>query len=267
MADKVQLTLETLVPEIDILVQKGYFEKKDIKKIMKKRRFHEYQFEKTDVQPIDYFRAIKYEKIMNKRMKQKKKSLHIKKNDYYDFHFIRRIIVLYKKSLIKFNKDNEKIWMEYFNFLLVNKCNDILNKEIGRCITMYPTKIVYWKIAAYHEYEDNLNFQNARNLFQKCIKLNPGNLDAYLEYFTFELIFAENYTQRKNILSGNNIKEEKDNKNKKKKIAIVNDIKDEKEKMNEDKEEEEKTKIIKIMIIILIIMIIIIMIIIMILKI
>ena len=242
MADKVQLTLETLVPEMDVLVQKGYFEKKDIKKIMKKRRFHEYQFEKTDVQPIDYFRAIKYEKIMNKRMKQKKKSLHIKKNDYYDFHFIRRIIVLYKKSLIKFNKDNEKIWMEYFNFLLVNKCNDILNKEIGRCITMYPTKIVYWKIAAYHEYEDNLNFQNARNLFQKCIKLNPGNLDAYLEYFTFELIFAENYTQRKNILSGNNIKEEKDNKNKKKKIAIVNDIKAEKEKMNEDKEEEEKNE-------------------------
>ena len=242
MADKVQLTLETLVPEMDVLVQKGYFEKKDIKKIMKKRRFHEYQFEKTDVQPIDYFRAIKYEKILNKRMKQKKKSLHIKKNDYYDFHFIRRIIILYKKSLIKFNKYNEKIWMEYFNFLLVNKCNDILNKEIGRCITMYPTKIVYWKIAAYHEYEDNLNFQNARNLFQKCIKLNPGNLDAYLEYFTFELIFAENYTQRKNILSGNNIKEEKDNKSKKKKIAIVNDIKAEKEKMNEDKEEEEKNE-------------------------
>ena len=25
-----------------------------------------------------------------------KKNLHIKKNDYYDFHFIRRIIVLYK---------------------------------------------------------------------------------------------------------------------------------------------------------------------------
>ena len=113
MADKVQLTLETLVPEMDVLAQKGYFEKKEIKKIMKKRRFHEYQFEKTDVRPLDYFRAIKYEKILNKRMKQKKKSLHIKKNDYYDFHYIRRIIVLYKKCLIKFNKNNDNIWMEY----------------------------------------------------------------------------------------------------------------------------------------------------------
>ena len=236
MADKVQLTLETLVPEMDILVQKGYFEKKDIKKIMKKRRFHEYQFEKKDVLPLDYFKAIKYEIILNKRMKQKKKSLHIKKNDYYDFHFIRRIIVLYKKCLIKFNKDNENIWLEYFNFLLVNKCNDILNKEIGKCLTMNPTKLIFWKIAAYHEYEDNLNFQNARNLFQKCIKLNPGNVEAYLEYFTFELIFAKNITDRKNILSG---KTENDNDNNKtKKIAIVNDINTEKAKM--DVEEEEK---------------------------
>ena len=241
MADKVQLTLETLVPEMDVLAQKGYFEKKEIKKIMKKRRFHEYQFEKTDVAPSDYFKAIKYEKILNKRMKQKKKSLNIKKNDYYDFHFIRRIIVLYKKCLIKFNKDNENIWMEYFNFLLTNKCNDILNKEIGRCITMHPTKIIFWKVAAYHEYEDNLNFQNARTLLQKCIKLNPGNLEAYLEYFTFELIFAENFTQRKNILSGKANNEEK---NKKKKINIINEAEKEKEK-KDDNIEEEKSSINK----------------------
>ena len=241
MADKVQLTLETLVPEMDVLVQKGYFEKKDIKKIMKKRRFHEYQFEKTDVRPLDFFRAIKYEKILNKRMKQKKKSLNVKKNDYYDFHFIRRIIVLYKKCLIKFNKNNDNIWMEYFNFLIVNKCNDILNKEIGRCLTMHPTKIIFWKIAAFHEYEDNLNFQNARNLLQKCIKLNPGNIDAYLEYFTFELIFAENMTQRKNILLGN-VKQKEENKNKK--IVMLNDIITEKEKMDveEEKKDEENKK-------------------------
>ena len=233
MADKIQLTLESLVPEMDILVQKGYFEKKDIKKIMKKRRYHEYQFEKTDVLPLDYFRAIKYEKILNKRMKLKKKNMNIKKNDFYDFHFIRRIIALYKKCLIKFNKNNDDIWIEYLNFLLVNKCNNILNKEIGRCLTLHPTNIIFWKIAAYHEYEDNLNFNNARNLFQKCIKLNSNNIEAYLEYFCFELIFAENLTQRRNILSG------KDKKNHK--LKIVDDV-----IKNEDnlmKIEDDKNKI------------------------
>ena len=238
MADKVQLTLETLVPEMDVLIQKGYFTKKDVKKIMKKRRFHEYQFEKTDVMPLDFFKAIKYEKILNKRMKKQKKNLNIKKNDYYDFHFIRRIIVLYKKCLIKFNKEDENIWMEYFNFLLVNKCNDILNKEIGRCLTLHPTNITFWKIAAYHEYEDNLNFQNARSLLQKCVKLHPINFEAYLEYLTFEIIFAKNYIERKDILSG---KMKKENKAEKKKINIINDINEEKLKMDID-EEKKKDK-------------------------
>ena len=237
MADKVQLTLETLVPEMDVLIQKGYFTKKDVKKIMKKRRYHEYQFEKTDVRPLDFFKAIKYEKILNKRMKQQKKNLHIKKNDYYDFHFIRRIIVLYKKCLTKFSKNDEKIWMEYFNFLLANKCNDNLNKEIGRCLTLHPTKIVFWKIAAYHEYEDNLNFQNGRSLLQKCIKFNPLNEEAYLEYFTFEIIFAKNFIERKNILSG---KIKKENKVDKKHLNIINDVNEEKEIMKIEEEKNDK---------------------------
>ena len=241
MADKVQLTLETLVPEMDVLIQKGYFTKKDAKKIMKKRRYHEYQFEKTDVLPLDYFKAIKYEKILNKRMKQQKKNLHIKKKDYYDFHFIRRIIVLYKKCLIKFNNNDENIWMEYFNFLLVNKCNEILNKEIGRCLTLHPSKIIFWKIAAYHEYEDNLNFQNARNLLQKCIKFNQFNVEAYLEYFTFEIIFAKNFVERKDILSGKKTEEKKETK---KKINIINDINEEKEKMEIDEEKNDNGDII-----------------------
>ena len=98
------------------------------------------------------------------------------------------------------------------------------------------SEIIFWKIAAYHEYEDNLNFQNARNLFQKCIKLNPGNVEAYLEYFTFELIFAKNITERKNILSG---KTENDNdNNKKKKIAIVSDINTEKVHLAENYKKE-----------------------------
>jgi U3 small nucleolar RNA-associated protein 6 len=79
MADKVQMALETLVPEMDILIQKNYFTKKDVKKIMKKRRYHEYQFEKTDVMPLDFFKAIKYEKVLNNRMKQQKKKFTHKK--------------------------------------------------------------------------------------------------------------------------------------------------------------------------------------------
>lgn len=80
------MTIESFVPELDALVQKGIFGKKDVKKIIKKRRYHEYQFEKKDVTPIDYFKAIRYEKIIQKRFTSKRKELQIKHTDYYDFH-------------------------------------------------------------------------------------------------------------------------------------------------------------------------------------
>ena len=59
MADKVQLTLESLVQDLDELVKKGIFQKKDVKKILKKRRQHEYSFEKTDISLSDFFKIIK----------------------------------------------------------------------------------------------------------------------------------------------------------------------------------------------------------------
>ena len=216
MADKVQLTLESLIPDLDELSKKGIFQRKDIKKILKKRRQHEYSFEKSDVSPSDYFKAIKYEKILNSRMKQIKKHLNLeKKVDYYDFHFIRRIIVLFKKCLIKFGK-NENIWMEYFNFLMNNNCINILNKEIGKCLIQNPTNINFWKIAVYNEFENNLNNLRARKLMQGCIRMNNKDLNAYLEYFTFEIKFAEKISERKNIIKGNN--------NDNNKLKIVNDI-------------------------------------------
>lgn len=86
MADKIQLTLENMLLELEVFVQSGVFLKNDVKKIIKKRRNYEYIFEKKDVTKMDYFKAIKYEKILDKRRRQKKKTLNITKTNYYDFH-------------------------------------------------------------------------------------------------------------------------------------------------------------------------------------
>jgi U3 small nucleolar RNA-associated protein 6 len=86
MADKIQLTLENMIPELEVFVQNGVFNKNEIKKMIKKRRFYEYQFERKDLTKIEFFKAIKYEKILEKRRLQKKKENGIKKVNYYDFH-------------------------------------------------------------------------------------------------------------------------------------------------------------------------------------
>lgn len=245
MADKIQLTIESFVPELDALVKKGIFAKKDAKKIIKKRRYHEYQFEKKDVTPIEYFKAIRYEKIINKRFLAKKKELKIKHTDYYDFHcntfyliviVIRRIIVLFKKCLQKFFKD-EKIWLEFFNFLIKNNSLKILNKEIGVALVKHPTNITFWKIAAYNELENNFNSITARQLMQKCIRLNSSNLDAYLEYFVFEIVFANKYLERKTIMLSSTDLE---------KLKIINDVTDENSLKEIDNKVDDKDDIINL---------------------
>ncbi len=91
--------------------------------------------------------------------------------------------------------------MEFFNFLIKHKCANLLNKEIGQCLANHPNNLNFWKIAAYNEYENNLNTFAARNLFQKSLRMNRNNLQAFLDYFTFEIKFVEKILERRKILS------------------------------------------------------------------
>lgn len=86
MADKIQLTLENMTPELEQFAKLGIFQKKEIKKIIKKRRFYEYQFERKDITIQDFFKAIKYEKVLDRRRINAKKENNLKKIGYIDFH-------------------------------------------------------------------------------------------------------------------------------------------------------------------------------------
>jgi U3 small nucleolar RNA-associated protein 6 len=86
MADKVNLLLETMLPELEVLAQSKIFSKNEIKKLLKKRRFYEYQFERKDLTKTEFFKAIRYEKVLDRRRLKKKKELGIKKTNYYDYH-------------------------------------------------------------------------------------------------------------------------------------------------------------------------------------
>lgn len=137
---------------------------------------------------------------------------------------IRRVIVLFKKCLQKFVQ-NEKIWLEFFNFLIKNNSSKILNREIGGALVKHPNNITFWKIAAYNELENNFNSITARQLMQKCIRLNKNNIDTYLEYFVFEIVFANKYLERKIIMSSSDNTEEK-------RLKIIDEINDNEKENN-----------------------------------
>jgi hypothetical protein len=125
--------------------------------------------------------------------------------------------------LAKFKKE-KKIWLEFFNFLISHKCSNLLNKEIGVCIANNPKDLDFWRIAAYNEHENNLNTFVARNIFQKCIRMNKENINSYLDYFLFEIKFVEKILERKKILA----KETEE----KKGLIMIDNIKEEKNEEN-----------------------------------
>lgn len=140
MADKVQLSLEHTLHDLDQLVKQGLFQKTEVRNIVKKRRFYEFRFEKKDVTKQDYYKAIRYEKILDKKRKQRKKEKKIKQSTYFEFTFLRRAVYLFQKMINKF-KNSEDVWMEFFYFLIKNQCFNILNKEIGNCLSLFPKNI------------------------------------------------------------------------------------------------------------------------------
>lgn len=97
---------------------------------------------------------------------------------------------------------NSNLWFEFFSYLNKNKSNNTLNQEIGLCLKKNPSNIDFWKFAAYHEIENNRDYTSARQVFQKCLRLNPKSLKAYLEYFILELGFIENTIKRRKYLIG-----------------------------------------------------------------
>lgn len=98
-------------------------------------------------------------------------------------------------------KDKEDLWFDYLQFLVHNKCTKTLNVDAAACLSNFPTNVLFWKIAAYNEFENNNDALSARALFQKCLRLNKKKIEAVVDYFVFEIKFAEKLQNRRRMLS------------------------------------------------------------------
>ena len=61
MGDKVRGVIESMVWDLRAMENKGYFEEKEIKEILKIRENHEYAMNKFTSTPLDFLKAIEYE--------------------------------------------------------------------------------------------------------------------------------------------------------------------------------------------------------------
>ena len=96
------------------------FTQKQVKKIVKSRRNHEYQLQRKDATVEFFLDAIKYERQLERVKAKRKKAMSkekVKMDFRHDNGIKRRLMHLYDRACRKF-RQNKLLWKEYLEFLV-----------------------------------------------------------------------------------------------------------------------------------------------------
>ncbi|KAJ3252834.1 U3 snoRNP protein [Boothiomyces macroporosus] len=191
MADDVQYHLEKMLPELQDLQER------------QKRTDFEYQIHRKIVKKQDYLRYIEFEMNLEKLRKKRKVKYSLDNEEtgitLSDYSIVRRIHSLYQQALKRF-KGDVSLWIQYFEWSLLQKSFKTLGKQFATAIALHPTKSVFWIMAAKYEYEENSNMTSARVLLQRALRINPHDQKIWLEYFKLELLWIQKLLDRRRIL-------------------------------------------------------------------
>ncbi len=203
MADRVEYTMERMLPDLLALEKKEVFSRKEIKDIIQKRRDFEYRMQSKSVTDVDFLEAIAYEKTLHKkikeRLKEKKDEQKIVKTTSAEYTVVRRIMTIYDRLLARY-KTRMDIFKRYIGFLVKEKAYKKLSSAIASYLATDGNNPEAWRIAAYAEYEVNGNSETSRKLFLKALALNKTNESLWAYYLRFELDFIAKIKERERIL-------------------------------------------------------------------
>ncbi|QLL30770.1 hypothetical protein HG536_0A05850 [Torulaspora globosa] len=204
MSSKTRYYLEQCIPEVDDLVDKGLFTKREVSAIMSKRTDFEHRLNSRGSSINDYMKYISYEKSVDKlRQKRVKRLLEASKtNSISDWSIQQRIAFIYQRGCKKFPKDL-KFWAMYLNYLKTRgnttsyrKIHNVYNE----LLKLHPNNVEVWISCAKYEYEVHANFKSCRVVFQNGLAFNPDVPKLWYEYVKFELNFITKLINRRKVM-------------------------------------------------------------------
>ena len=187
MGDTVQTVLEAMVPELEDLQEKGIFSKEEIRSIVQRRRYFEYQMARRAPRKIDALRYASYEIRLDTLRATRKDTLGLKRHSVSDTAGVRRLHFIFARALRRF-KGDVAMWLQYVEFCRRTGSVAVLPKTFAKALQIHPTCETLWVQAASWEFGGNRNAENARVLMQRAIRMNPRAPKLYLEFFRLELL-------------------------------------------------------------------------------
>uniref|UniRef100_A0A2R5L4Z8 Putative u3 small nucleolar rna-associated protein 6 n=1 Tax=Ornithodoros turicata TaxID=34597 RepID=A0A2R5L4Z8_9ACAR len=200
MAEFVQTNIEKLIPELELMERIGLFTRDEIRKILGRRKRHEYRLRRMKKSKDDYLQYIQYELNLYHLLQKRRKRLRIvdKKKDI-DFTIARKIHQLFKKAVLRFN-DDIKLWLSHIDFCSRMGWEHAVSTMYARMLQMHSHRPEIWAAAAKWEMESQNSPETARQILQRGLRFNEKSQLLWHEYFRMELLYTEKMRKRQEVL-------------------------------------------------------------------
>ena len=204
--------LESMVPELDALHERGLFTRPELQEVVRRRTEYEYAIKRPggNVSVADFIRYVEYEskleqlrKIRAKSPKAvelaKKDKLRKKTKGKAEFCIVRRMHFIFTRALNKFSGE-VRLWKAYFDFCKHHGGSKMFSRTLTKALQLHPNKPGMWIEAASWELNGHRNENAARALLQQGLRICKKSKVLWYEYFKFELLIARRMQLRREVI-------------------------------------------------------------------
>lgn len=187
MTERVQLSMERMIPELEDYKNRGIFSAHELRKIIETRKKHESRLQRPEKRLLDFIRYIKsectLERIRDKRLREKNANASL-----HDMSISNKIVDLYKNALYRFN--DPKIIAQFSTYAVKKRMYGEMKDVFAECCTRNPQDVELWIYCATKLLEID-DVESSRAMFLKGLRMNAKSSRIRIEFFRMEVVYVE----------------------------------------------------------------------------
>eukprot|EP00189_Rhodosorus_marinus_P007493 CAMPEP_0184753408 /NCGR_PEP_ID=MMETSP0315-20130426/44078_1 /TAXON_ID=101924 /ORGANISM="Rhodosorus marinus, Strain UTEX LB 2760" /LENGTH=535 /DNA_ID=CAMNT_0027232783 /DNA_START=1640 /DNA_END=3248 /DNA_ORIENTATION=- len=201
MGDLVEKRLESLLPDLRLLLRARLISDEELQNLVKKYRDMEQRILRQDATRRDYMRCVSHELNCELLLKTRFEKIGTKqKNPYQGEGLVQQKNHPHFNRAVKRFKGDKELWMQYARHCVKSGSSRAAGKVFARALALHPMNEDLWLAAWSWEFEGNNNTKTARRLAQRSLRAIPKSRKLWLEYFRLEMIYLSKLRGRRKAL-------------------------------------------------------------------
>ncbi|EIW70164.1 hypothetical protein TREMEDRAFT_29550 [Tremella mesenterica DSM 1558] len=187
--DKVQYQLESTLPELKDLHEKGLFSKNEIDEITRRRTTFETALIRRKTRKEDYFRYAEYEINLEVLRRIRWKRLKYDRNppppSISTYSLPRRTLYILKRATVKFPSDLA-VWLAYIEYASREGMRKVVAKGLNNALQQHPLSPTLYLLSSYHHLHPNSPFPSITSSNKPTSSSDPNDPASSSSSFSLE---------------------------------------------------------------------------------